>query len=96
MLDAGLDLSAATHVYVASLCMGDELLDALWARLRRDAPRLRVVASLREFRAPPAPECTEVAEVEMTWCGEGEPGALVYVYEVGGGVGRGRCPLPSH
>ena len=81
MCSEELDLSAATHVYVASLCMGDELLDTLWARLQKRTPRLRVIASLREFR--PAPACTAIAEVEMTWNGEGEPGALVYVYEVG-------------
>ena len=45
------DLADATHIYVASLCMGDELLDALWARLRSgSAPHLRVFASLREVR----------------------------------------------
>ena len=45
------DLSDATHIYVASLCMGDELLDALWMRLRSgSAPHLRVFASLREVR----------------------------------------------
>ena len=45
------DLADVTHIYVASLCMGDELLDALWARLRSgSAPHLRVFASLREVR----------------------------------------------
>ena len=78
------DLSDATHVYVASLCMPDALLDQLWAVLEAGAPRLEVVASLREFRAGQTPTAT--AEVEMTWNRAGGPGAPVYLYHVGRGV----------
>ena len=38
------DLSRVTHVYVASLCMPDALMDGLWAVLQRDAPRLQARA----------------------------------------------------
>ena len=73
------DLSDATHVYVASLCMGDGLLDALWARLREGAPRLARVASLREFRGVPA---TQTVEVQMTWNRDAGAGTPVYLYDV--------------
>ena len=63
------DLSQATHVYVASLCMSDELLDALWVRLRDEAPRLQVVASIREFRAAGADHVPQVVPVAMNWNG---------------------------
>ena len=83
MLDA--DLTSATHVYIASLCMGDELMDALWARLRdrspAGAPHVEVVASLRAFRgAEAASALSHVARVECTWSRQGSPGQEVYVY----------------
>ena len=71
------DLSEATHVYVASLLMGDELLDALWAKLRYEAPCLEVVASLREFRAIDATHGPpQVVPVAMNWNGD----CSVYLY----------------
>ena len=89
------DLSCATHVYVASLCMSDELLDQLWVRLRAEAPALEVVATLRAFRAAPLrPEdrseietsSAEIemrsAEIEMTWTPKGGRGTPVFVYQM--------------
>ena len=80
MLEA--DLSTATHVYVSSLCMSDELLDRLWARLRATAPALEVLATLRPFRVARADgvEPAEVLHVEMSWSRYGTPGAPVFVY----------------
>ena len=74
-----MDLTDATHVYVASLLMRDDLLDKLWARLRDPAqtPRLAVVASLREFRAADADGVVpEVHQVAMNW----NEACRVYVY----------------
>ena len=71
------DLSSATHVYVASLCMGDDLLDALWRRLQDDVPRLECIASLREFRSA---NYSSKAEVEMTWTRVGGDGSPVFLY----------------
>ena len=75
------DLTDATHVYVASLLMRDDLLDKLWARLRDPAqtPRLAVVASLREFRAADADGVvSEVHQVAMNW----NEACRVYVYRI--------------
>ena len=79
MLEA--DLSCATHVYVASLCMGDSLLDQLWSRLLTQAPTLEVVASLREFRTAKVPPDDKV-EVEMTWTPKGGRGSPVFIYRM--------------
>ena len=57
------DLADATHVYVASLVMGDELLDALWRRLEA-APALEAVATLRRFRAPKPRNPRHVHKIE--------------------------------
>ena len=48
---SGLDLSAATHVYVASLLFDDETLRRL-APLLDASPGVAVVATLRRFPAP--------------------------------------------
>ena len=75
------DLSAVTHAYVASLCMNDALLDALWSRLRSSAPELRVAATLRPFPGESAAAAlSHVALVEMTWNRKGGPGTEVFVY----------------
>ena len=74
------DLSQATHVYVASLEMSDELLDALWLRLCDEAPRLEVVASIREFRAAGAAQPpTQVVPIAMNWNGS----CKVHLYTFG-------------
>jgi hypothetical protein len=80
------DLSAATHVYVSSLCMSDTLLDQLWAYLTQPgiAPHLEVVASLREFRSPKAAtDLVGSVEVPMTWNRTGgRRGTPVFVYKL--------------
>ena len=85
MLDT--DLSCATHIYVASLCMNDELLDQLWERLRADAPALEVVATLRAFRAAPLGPEDRSADIEMTWTPKGGQGTPVFVYQMRAGGG---------
>jgi hypothetical protein len=78
------DLSAVTHAYVASVCMGDELTSAIWSKLRSSAPRLRTVATLRPFRLEDAAEAlSHVACAEMTWDAEESGETDVYVYELG-------------
>lgn len=75
------DLSAVTHAYVASLCMNDALLDALWSRLRSSAPELQVAATLRPFPGESAAAAlSHVALVEMSWNRKGGPGTEVFVY----------------
>ena len=77
------DLSAVTHCYVASLLMGDELMNALWATLQRDAPKLKVVATLRAFRGDAAAEAlAHVARVDMTWNEDGDSGTDVFIYRL--------------
>ncbi|KAL3901870.1 MAG: hypothetical protein SGPRY_012222 [Prymnesium sp.] len=78
MLEA--DLSDATHVYVASLCMGDDLLDALWQRLLL-APAVEVVATLRPFRGAEGYLFGSV-DVEMTWTQHSGQGTPVYFYHM--------------
>jgi len=67
------DPAEATHVYVASKCLPEHLLDALWVRLRDAAPRLEVVAFVEQV--PRAAVALAVAEgyepqvvpVAMNW-----------------------------
>lgn len=65
------DLSEATHVYVCSKLFGDELLNALWARLcdERQAPRLEAIAFVE--RVPSAAQRGMpphvVVPVAMNW-----------------------------
>jgi hypothetical protein len=78
------DLSAVTHVYVSSLCMGDALMDALWTRLSGSVPTLETVATLRAFRAPEAAAflVDVAAHVQMTWNRPDSPGTLVFIYKL--------------
>lgn len=43
------EISEATHVYVASLCFPDGMLERLAKKLQAEACKLQIVASLREF-----------------------------------------------
>jgi hypothetical protein len=78
------DLSAVTHVYVSSLCMGDALMDALWTRLSGWVPTLETVATLRAFRAPEAAASLVdvAAHVQMTWNRPDSPGTVVFIYKL--------------
>ena len=60
--------------------MPDAILDALWSALHTGAPRLQVIASLKEFRGQ-TPSSTAAAQ--MTWNRAGSDGAPLYVYRVG-------------
>ena len=71
------NLTEATHVYVASLLMNDALLDLLWARFdAKQTPHLEMVASLRKFRAAGEDIVPEVVDVAMNWNGA----CPVYLY----------------
>lgn len=74
------DLSVATHIYVSSLCMDDEVLNALWAYLKSNAPRLKCLASLKVFPASKA-GWSDLEKIEMTWTQPGDAGSNVFVYE---------------
>lgn len=77
------DLSEVTHAYVASLCMGDDLVEALWNHLRRGAPRLRIISTLRAFRGEEAAAMLwRVARIQCTWDSAGEPGTEVFIYKM--------------
>ena len=97
MLDA--DLSQATHIYVASLCMPDGVLDALWSRLQESAPKLQVLATLYPMRkAAGRPleawrEPTRTVQVDMSWTEGDGVGADVYLFEwcTAEGEARSRC-----
>ena len=72
-------LPLRTPRYVSSLCMPDAILDALWSALHTGAPRLQVIASLKEFEGQ-TPTSTTTAQ--MTWNPAGSDGADLYVYRV--------------
>ena len=77
------NLTGVTHCYVASLCMADTLLDALWDRIRSSAPSVSTIASLRAFRAAEAHAAlSHVTHVQMSWNREGSPGAEVFIYRL--------------
>ena len=78
MLEA--DFSTVTHIYVASLCMPCELMDAFWERLMSSAPELQCVATLRPFRADGAAAAlSHVSHVETTWDSDGSSTEL-FIY----------------
>ncbi|CAB9515041.1 Histone methylation protein DOT1 [Seminavis robusta] len=45
------DLSNVTHMYISSLCFPETLMYHIAAKLERDAPKLKCVATLRAFPA---------------------------------------------
>mmetsp|Transcript_125441 Transcript_125441/g.354852 ORF Transcript_125441/g.354852 Transcript_125441/m.354852 type:complete len:301 (-) Transcript_125441:264-1166(-) len=75
------DVREATHVYVASLCFHDPMLDRLARKLAAEGTRLSFVATLRRF--PHGMNgFDEVGHVtaEMSWTRGFGGGATVYVY----------------
>jgi len=74
------DLTEATHVYIASLCFSDALLERLSGKLATEAPNLQAVASLRRFPSG-LDGFEEVGNViaQMTWSLGG--GTTTYLYK---------------
>ena len=77
-----IDVSQATHIYVASLCFSSEMMERLADKLLNEASRLEVMATLKPFPArfeggKPAKEF-----VEMSWTRSRGEGCAVYFYTV--------------
>lgn len=69
------DVSNATHVYVSSLCFTHQMMERLETKLRTQAVKLEVVASLQMF---PSATVSGTSYVQMSWT---EPyGCQVYFY----------------
>ncbi|CAK0889231.1 unnamed protein product, partial [Prorocentrum cordatum] len=62
------DVSEATHIYLASLCFSDGMLSRVAGKLSAEAARLRAVASLRRFPGGlPGFEGNGSVEARMSW-----------------------------
>jgi hypothetical protein len=74
------DVSDATHVYVASLCFSSEMMERLADKLLNEASCLEVVATLKQF--PKRFEGGKPAKeyVEMSWTRSRGVGCAVYFY----------------
>merc|ERR1712039_390676 len=75
------DISEATHIYVASLCFSDSMLLRLAAKLASEAKNVRYVASLRQFPGGLAGfDKPRFLEAEMSWTAPRGGGSSVHVY----------------
>ena len=73
------DVRDATHIYLSSLCFGDDLMAKIVLKLKAEAQCLRRIASLRSL--PCSREAgfryTGDVDVEMTWTGaQAGPGCV--------------------
>ena len=77
-----INISAATHIYVASLCFTEEMLDKLGDKIISQAMSLQCVATLKVF--PKKYESVlgepQKAFVEMSWTKRRGHGCIVYFY----------------
>ena len=74
------NLSMATHIYVASLCFSDDMMERLGEKISLEAKALQCIATLKEFpsRFERNLGKPKVSYVEMSWT---RPyGAQVYFY----------------
>eukprot|EP00439_Symbiodinium_sp_Y106_P048505 s15_g6.t1 len=80
LLDA--DISQATHIFVSSLCFGEELLAEVTRKLGREASALRCAATLTALPQSRAAGLRYRGSVfaEMTWTGV--EGTRVWLYEL--------------
>lgn len=77
-----LDVSEATHIYVASLCFSDEMIHVLADKLAAEASNLRCVATLQPFPPTDAFGSNPRMEfVEMSWTKARGEGCAVYFYD---------------
>lgn len=79
-----IDLSEATHIYVASLCFTDAMMMRLEEKLATEASpsKLSTVASLKKFpqRTPAFRSDPRIEHVEMSWTKPQGRGCVVYFY----------------
>lgn len=78
-----MDISTATHIYIASLCFTDEMMNALSDKIIKEGGCLRCIATLKPF--PPTFEensglLKEARYVEMSWTKPRGMGGIVYFY----------------
>jgi len=79
-----LDISTATHIYVASLCFTDEMMNLLSAKVIKEGTNLQCLATLKPF--PNTFEDVscfkeEIRYVEMSWTAPRGQGGIVYFYK---------------
>ena len=76
------DVSDATHVYIASLCFTNDMMERVADKLASEALGLRCVATLKEFpkRFQWRFGNAKVDYVEMSWTKPRGEGCLVYFY----------------
>ena len=80
-----LDISTATHVYVASLCFTNKMMDRLAKKLVGEGDRLQCVATLKEFPEEYQKNLGGIPIkkfVEMSWTKARGNGCTVYFYNV--------------
>lgn len=77
-----LDLASATHVYIASLCFTDAMMERLAQKLVQEGTNLRVVATLRPFPKNFDSHFGKSTEkyLEMSWTKSRGQGCTVYFY----------------
>jgi len=78
-----LDVSTATHIYVASLCFTDNMMVRLAEKMEDEADKLRCLATLKPFPQE-FEKCLggkpKRRFVEMTWTKPRGHGCIVYIY----------------
>lgn len=79
-----LDISSATHIYVASLCFTDNMMDKLAEKIIGDGKNVQSVATLKAF-----PEkyhqnlgSPSISYIEMSWTEYSGKGAKVFFYNL--------------
>lgn len=79
-----MDLSRATHIYVASLCFTSDMLQRLAQKLVDEGQKLQVVATLKQFPNSFNQDLGEPEKklVEMSWTKSYGLGGSVYFYEL--------------
>ncbi len=87
-----LDVSSVTHMYIASLCFTDDMMERLGEKLSREAKKLRCVASLKPFpesfharlfqgqKGNEHDNGPKQRYIEMSWTQYRGAGSIVYFY----------------
>ncbi len=86
-----LDVSSVTHMYIASLCFTDDMMEKLGEKLSEEAKNLRCVASLKPFpeafharlfqeRGGESGNGPRKRYIEMSWTQYRGAGSIVYFY----------------
>lgn len=76
------DISEATHIYVASLCFSEEMMNDLGMKIKNEGQNLVYVATLKPFPSSfeEAGFVREARYVEMSWTKPRGIGGIVYFY----------------